>query len=280
MSAAKDLLNEIHETGFKHLFSLDLPKPERLADLKLVRQKLAQVKRKLRDHQKEARSKWDARKGKFEKIMQEKELAPFDLIETVFSDIDLALKELENCLRFDRPLPDSPSVGSVLIETDETIVILSDAQALEYARNRNREAIQRSQHIGKQAKQELAKIQQASFLQKLFRGRKLNERTVELTESLTAAKKLYLHSKVFEKMQTILELPVCIDILPEQYQITIEGKDDAIQELMRLDDVRDQLIQLSKEAHSLPEVVNYIKSHITGIETVQSQLKNIIGNAE
>lgn len=177
----QQLLNHIHATGYDGLYKSDMATKERLADLKLTRQKLKAVKQALKIEQDAIKKRWDGRKSD-EAERERIELAPYSVIQQVHDDTETALLELENAAKFDREIPVRIEYGKVFagderymkwgifdddakakawVEAQERILRIN---ALSIKRREIRAVIENIETRGKIANSELRRHQQWSPL--------------------------------------------------------------------------------------------------------------------
>lgn len=118
MATAQNLLDALHALSLFTLVEDTLSKKERLARISLAKKKLRAIKRDLRQEQQTIKRRWDGR-NRYEAIQEEIGLLPFGLIDTLVSELEIVVAEIEVSVKHDRPLPEVPLLPDVVIEDTE-----------------------------------------------------------------------------------------------------------------------------------------------------------------
>lgn len=282
MSGVKDLLSEIHQLSIERLYQPDLPTNERIADIKLTRQKLRVVKKDLREKQKDTKQSWDARQGKVHKIMQNFQLAPFELIDDLIEQIEISLKELENATEFDRPLPPPPIIGEIAFPEIRPTAILTRDEALLRAKLVNDDIMEKNKSEAKAIQSQIEMLsQELDNTKGLFsKGRRdeLQEKIVTLKEELLRCKKTYLSSKFLAELQLAVQEPLCIGHSTYYgYHKQFETKEELESELIR---VKHSLKHLHTLREQLKQTASITEDFVPLTEDIISQHEEVMAKIE
>jgi tetratricopeptide (TPR) repeat protein len=112
-NSPQDFLNRLHEIGISDLYSEKFTNEERLPRIKLARQKLKHVDRLLKRQEQNVKGRWDAR-DKEEADLERFELAGYELIGDLVSEIEIELSELEIASQSGTEVPGVFRFGDVL----------------------------------------------------------------------------------------------------------------------------------------------------------------------
>ncbi|MBZ0283488.1 MAG: hypothetical protein K8L97_22320 [Anaerolineae bacterium] len=88
------LLNELHSIGISNVYSTSLSPTDRKTQIKLAKQKLKLVKKNLGQETRAIKSMYDGR-NQLQARIQQRELAPFIVLENLIDRLEVALSELE-----------------------------------------------------------------------------------------------------------------------------------------------------------------------------------------
>lgn len=110
----QDLLDQINQIDFPELFAAVADSKERTAEIKLVRQKLKQVRQYSKEEQSIIKARWDGRRPN-EAIQETNELGPYSMVDKYLDQIDNQIEELDLAVKFNRPLPSPPEILSYVI---------------------------------------------------------------------------------------------------------------------------------------------------------------------
>lgn len=91
----QDLLDQLHELKIQGFYSSTLSKTDHANAIKLAKQQLRLVKKRLREEQSEITSRWDGRNAR-EAAIEKIELAPYSLIDDLVGELEIELTKLEN----------------------------------------------------------------------------------------------------------------------------------------------------------------------------------------
>ncbi len=273
MAEAQDLLDELHLINISAVFALELGEKERGADIKVLKQKLKLHKRKIAEGESRAKAEWDARKGDYEKAMQAQAIAPFTLLSHLIEEVEISLEELENAVKFNRDLPMPPTIGTVIITTEQDPIILTNQEAIDYCAKKNQTQIAEAKKTAARLKREMAEIEEKPKPRQLFYA----AGKTGLKSEMVAAKQSYLVAQFFMALQEITGLPVCSDYLPPGFTLRISSKAQAEAELANIERKRAQLLKVRAEIEELPEAVHtYCDSWLTNYASALERLREYI----
>lgn len=287
MKTAQEILNDIEELDIQHLYEDDIPKPERSADIKLIKQKIRLIKKALKEAQKAVKQEWDARKGNYFKRRQEEGLAPLNLVETLIANIEVNLTELETSIKFDRDLPDIPVIGTILFPQDEPREILTKEQAIKKCEEENSSSIEYLKNRGKELTKELKNLEEELENTKgWFSGgkrKKLSEQITETQESIKSAKSAILYAQYFSMIQKILESPFCANHIKLTLVLTVkdgERKAGLKKYQAKIEQAHKLKKFLQKNSEYLGHEIKNLNALISELESFVEQIKDSLERGE
>lgn len=129
---AQEFLDRLHDIGLAGAFEPTANPKEQKDIIKLVKQKLRLVQQDINREIKEIKARWDGRNS-YEALRERDELAPFEVLNLLVSQIAVNLTELENSVQHDKPLPNRLWFESTLAQDMEgkwLVVSERDAEIL------------------------------------------------------------------------------------------------------------------------------------------------------
>lgn len=121
----QESLNEIGSLAIHELYAGSISKAEKLAKLKLIKQKFNLTKGQLREGKQTVKQSIDGRRYK---ALQHEALIPFTLVDNLVKAIDIYFKEIENSIQFDHPLPTQMVIPLIIVSTPSGIRLLTREQ--------------------------------------------------------------------------------------------------------------------------------------------------------
>ena len=130
MPTPQELLDAIHLINIQSAWDPESISKERVALIKLNKQKLKAAKQSLRQQQEIIKKQYDGR-NKTEAAIEKKMLLPYSLIDQLTTLLENYLNDLQHANEFDRPLPDRPIFGQIFYGSVEYgSYIIADANDL------------------------------------------------------------------------------------------------------------------------------------------------------
>ncbi len=107
------LLDQLNEIGIPNLFDVDKSSKERLAEIKLARQKVRLIKQRLNQEKENISGRWDGR-NRQQAVVKRLELAPLDALSDIVGQVEVMLTELETAVKTEGPIPNRPTIASIV----------------------------------------------------------------------------------------------------------------------------------------------------------------------
>lgn len=122
LTYVQERLNEIRALAIYELYEEGTSKAEKLAKLKLIKQKFNLTKGRLREGKQTVKQSIDGRRYK---SLQHETLIPFTLADNLVKAIDIYFKEIENNIQFNHPLPPQMAIPTIIASTPNDIRIFT-----------------------------------------------------------------------------------------------------------------------------------------------------------
>lgn len=271
MNEPQQILNSLHDLKIEKLANEALSNNERKAEIRVFKQKLRLVKRKLSDAIATVKKTWDARKGDEEKQRQAEALEPLKALNNLIAEIEIYLSELENSITFSRDLPSPPVLQEFIIPTSSGAGFFNLQQAIDFCRTKNLSAIERAKQFARELREDYSEVQkeldQSSDVESYF------DVTLSLEYLMQQAKLANKEAKLFLALQDVTNMPICSDYIPVQLKIIFPDNSSTNDKIQIVQTKKATLERMLSKTQDLPHCQDLLMDFISTYDELIASLR-------